>query len=486
MLAHHYIVVLSANCLLVLSNLGSVAAQVQVPDYLNPSPNLLRFPTKAEEVRIRGTQPITLAQALVLAQRNNLALQEALLKVERRRAALLEVQADMYPTISLSAESDSDRLFAEQSSTSKQAQLLSIQNFFFNQNQLTTTFCGQDQPTTTFCGSVQLTYGLYNYKKGNSSRQVAEEQVRVDQLDVERQSEEIRLNVSTGYYDLQQADQSVRIYQAAVLNYQASLRDALALERAGVGTRFDVLQAQANLATNGVQPLTSAFAQQRIARRRFAVLLSLTQSVDVSASDPVQLAGIWNQTLEESIILAFQNRPELQQQIAQRNIAESQRKIVLSGLKPNVDFVASYNLKNVFNDSVSANDGYLLGVNANVNLLDGGSRRAHADQERINIRIADTKFANQRNQIRYEVENYYFQLQSNLQNVQTSTVALSLATEALRQARLRFQAGTGTQTDVITQEALLIKAEGNRVNTILNYNRALANLQRAVTSRALR
>ena len=442
-------------------------SSVQVPEYLNANPNPLQFPTKLEEVRIQGTQPISLAQALELARRNNRDLQVSLLTLERYKYAVREAQATLYPTASLSADVTRGR------------QAGGGRNF--PNGPLIT-----NPDISSFNANAQVNYPLYTSGQRLATIRAAEQQERYYELDVERQSEDIRLNVSTGYYDLQQADQNVRIYQAAVLNYQASLRDALALERAGVGTRFDVLQAQANLATNGVQPLTSALAQQRIARRRFAVLLSLSQSVDVSASDPVQLAGLWNQTLEESIVLAFQNRPELEQNLAQRNISEQQRRQALAQLGPQINLVGAYNLQETFNNNIPLTDGYSLGVNASVNLFDGGAARARADQARIGIRIADTQFANTRNTVREQVEEAYFNLQSNLQNVQTSSTALEQAREALRLARLRFQAGVGTQTDVINQESLLIQAEGNRVTAILNYNRALAQIQRYVTLRAFR
>ncbi len=113
---------------------------------------------------------------------------------------------------------------------------------------------------------------------------------------------------------------------------------------------------------------------------------------------------------------------------------------------------------------------------------DGGAARARAAQSRADIAIAETQFADQRDQIRFDVEQFYYQLRSNLDNVQTSTVALEQAREALRIARLRFQAGVGTQTEVIAAENDLTRAEGNRVTAILAYNRALANLQRSATT----
>jgi outer membrane protein TolC len=41
--------------------------------------------------------------------------------------------------------------------------------------------------------------------------------------------------------------------------------------------------------------------------------------------------------------------------------------------------------------------------------------------------IAEVNFAQERDRIRFDVEQYYLQLQSNLDNVQTSTVALDQA-----------------------------------------------------------
>ncbi|MEH2209857.1 TolC family protein [Nostoc sp.] len=444
---------------------------VQIPENLIPNSNPLQFPTKAEEVRLQANQPITLAQALELARRNNHDLQVSLLELERNKAALREAQAALLPTLGVSTD-----LTRSQSSSSQLQDELNGRNGLLS---------NQDQPSTSFSGQAQLSYNIYTSGRVQSSIKAAEEQVRFNELAVETQSETIRLNVATDYYNLQQADEQVRIAQAAVLNSEASLRDAESLERAGVGTRFDVLRSQVNLA-NAQQNLTNARSQQAISRRQLATRISLPQAINISAADPVQLAGLWNPTLEQSIVLAYQNRPELQQQLAQRNISEQQRRQALAELGPQVSLVASYDLLDQFDDNVSVTDGYSFGVRATLNLFDGGAARARAAQQQANIAIAETQFAEQRNQIRFQVEQAYSTQQSSLENVQTANTALEQAREALRLARLRFQAGVGTQTDVINSENDLTQAEGNRVTAILDYNRALAQLQRSVTLRAFR
>ncbi|WP_341527971.1 TolC family protein [Nostoc sp. UHCC 0302] len=451
----------------------STPGAVQIPENLNPSPNPLQYPTKPEEVTLQGNQPITLAQALELARRNNRDLQVSILQLQRSRAAVREQQAALFPNLSVSANIARSQDASNQLRVEQQERQTGISS------------PNGDPANTNFSGQAELRYDLYTSGRRQAAIRQAEEQERADELAVETQDETIRLNVATDYYNLQQADEQVRIAQSAVTNAQASLRDAEALERAGVGTRFDVLRSQVNLA-NSQQDLTNAISQQQTARRQLATRINLTQSVNISAADPVQLAGLWNQTLEQSIILAFQNRPELQQQLAQRNISEQQRRQALAELGPQFSVVASYNLLDQFDDQVSVTDGYSVGVQASLNLFDGGAARARAAQARANIAIAETQFGEQRNQIRFQVEQAFSTQQANLNNVQTANTALEQAREALRLARLRFQAGVGTQTDVINSENDLTRAEGNRVQAILDYNRALAQLQRAVTSRALR
>lgn len=483
------------------------------PSKLNPNPNPLQFPTKPEEVRLEPTEAISLQQALELARRNNRQLQVALLTLERSRASLRAAQAEQYPTLSIQGGLDSrgSDVFSNASSstgiTSTQINQSVSQS---NNNVNSSTESGNNQTnqsvnqssgtsinrgssssitssssgggnSTALNGTVELSYNVYTAGARTARIRAAEEQLRFDQLDVERLTEQLRLDVSNDYYNLQQADEQVRINRAAVTNAEASLRDAQAREQAGVGTRFDVLQSQVQLA-NANQDLTNSLSQQQVARRQLVNRLSLAQTANAIAADPVEIAGVWNLPLEESVIAAFQNRAELQQQLVQRNISEQNRRIALASIRPRVAVSSNYNISDTFNDARSFGDDYSLGANLTWNLYDGGAARASARAQSANIAIAETNFADTRNQVRFEVEQAYSNLQSNLANIQTASVGLEQAREALRLARLRFQAGVGIQTEVINAENSLTQAEGNRVTAILNYNRALASLTRAISN----
>ncbi|TVR09366.1 MAG: TolC family protein [Phormidium sp. GEM2.Bin31] len=449
---------------------GPIDPNEPAPSYLDPHPNFLRFPTRPEEVEIEGTQPITLNQALELAVRNNLTLQQSQLSLEQSLANLRETQAELFPNVNLSSN-----LTWSDSANAR----LNIRRQEETLGQRSPT---QGDPTsTTWNTELSVNYTVFDFGGRAGRIAAAEAQVRNTELEIERQLEQVRLQVQNAYYNIQEADMNVQIGRSAVENAEQSLQDAQSLEQAGVGTRFDVLRAEVQLA-NDQQVLNEALADQRVSRRQLARILNVPQSVDLAAADPVDLAGVWELPLDDTIVLAFRNRAELQQELIDRDIAQEQQRVVRSQGLPQFSLSGSANLITTSGDGSGLTEGYSAQVQMQWNLFDGGARAANIRQFEAQEESASVRFADARNQVRSEVEESYFELDSRLQNVSRATAALELAEESLDLARLRFQAGVGTQTDVIAAQNDLTQARGNLVTAILGYNRSLAQLQRAVSN----
>jgi OMF family outer membrane factor len=435
------------------------------PEYLNPNPNPLFFPTQPQEVEVQGTQPITLIQAIELARRNNRELEVAELELERSRSALREAEAALLPTVGAGVD------------------LTVVEN---DVEEGTIFQAGvEDDANLNLSGSLQINYDLYTSGRRRAVIRANEAQVRFNELQVESLVEQLVLDVTNDYYDVQEADEQVRISRATLEQSEQSLRDAEALERAGVGTRFDVLQAQVDVA-NAQQQLRQDLSSQQIARRQLAQRLSLAETFDVAAADPVAPADPWDISLEDSIVMAYRNRAELEGQLLQREIAEQQRRAALAALGPQVSLFAQYSVSDVLNQDLPGQtelrDQYSFGAQLQWTLFDGGAARAAARQEEINTAIAETQFADTRNQVRFAVEQAYYTLQANYENISTANLALEQARESLRLARLRFQAGVGTQSDVLRSQTELTRAETNLVGAILGYNRSLVSLRRAISN----
>ncbi len=424
--------------------------------------NDLNAPTTGDAVRISNTQPLTLKDAIDIALQNNRDVQAARLAVTRDQAAIREAQAAQSIQVGLTG-------------TLQNQGAPVITGTRAPQNAL------GDSSTTDLQGNLQATYSILDAGRNSSLVKAAEEQVKFDRLDLIRVEQQVKGNILTAYYDLQQADSLTIINQAAVKDATRSLSDAQLQEKAGVGTKFDILRAEVQLAT-ATQDLENSKGQQTTARKKIAQLLSVSETIEYKAADPVRELGGWGYKLEDSIILAFKNRPELKQQLVRKNIAEQQQVVANAADSPQVNLFANYNLGKSISTSLAGQDSYSLGARLSWSFFDGGAAGARSSQQKANQEIAENQFTSARNQIRFEVEQAYNTLGTSKKNIATSTQALKQAEESLKLARLRFQAGVGTQTDVIQSQTELARARGNRINAIINYNRSLSSLRTATVT----
>lgn len=149
-------------------------------------------------------------------------------------------------------------------------------------------------------------------------------------------------------------------------------------------------------------------------------------------------------------------------------------------LGPQISVFANYGFADNFSQPGGIGLGYSLGARLNLSLFDGGVAQARLNQTQADQALADNLFQQQINQIRFEVEQAFSNLQSNRQQIATAEKAVQSAAEALRLARLRLSAGVGTQLEVIRTEEDLVRAEVNKLRAIINFNQAIADLQRAI------
>ncbi|NJK41018.1 MAG: TolC family protein, partial [Acaryochloridaceae cyanobacterium SU_2_1] len=296
----------------------------------NPDPKLLEVPTRPAEVTLDAqlNQAITLEQAQELARRNNRDLQVAEIQLRQEQAALIEAKAALLPRVNSQASlSRTDSAASNIALNRSQNQIPGLQNQGSSiSNSLNT--------------SVQLDYDVFTSGQRTASIRAAESALKATEKALETQLQQLRQEVANDYYDMQQAGELVGIAQAAVENARLTLKDAKVLEEAGLGTRFDVLRAEVQLA-NQAQQLSQAQGQNQTAQRQLAERLSLPPTANLSAADPVEVMGWWPLSLPESIVLAQQNRSELGELLDQRQIAQQNQRLILGSLGPQFSVSAS-------------------------------------------------------------------------------------------------------------------------------------------------
>ena len=462
-------------------------AATTLPDDLKAlsSPDSLALPDLPSQVTIRELRPLTLQEVERLVEVNNPSLKAAASQVEQAKSGLLAAISLWYPTVNLTANGLPQYLEGEQYSN---PDFLST---FNQQNPLTgESFSGRDPNTytkrwsATFSAQVQ-----WNLIDPGRVPQIASAR---DSF--ERASDaylialrDLRLQASTSYFELQRQDEQVRIGQQSVRASLVSLSEARARYQAGVANKLEVLEAQTQLSRDRLQ-LTNGLAAQSRARRGLASLLDLPQDVTPTAADPSRVLGTWQPSLQESIIAAYAFREELDQFILDISINNSNANAALAAVQPVLSIFNSFDTTRIQGqsnrsgsidlDDYNWNYNNAVGLSATWNIFDGGRARAQYRQSKQRAEESKYNFASERDSIRSEVEDSFFNLRRASQNIHTSTSEVLTAAESLRIARLRFQAGVTTQREVVETQRDLTEAQVRYANAINAYNVSIAELRR--------
>jgi len=443
------------------------------------APAPLALPTNPAQVRIVDYRPLKLREVERLIEVNSPQLKAIASQVEQAKSNLRAQISAWYPTLSLSTDGFPSRSFG--SRTQNYGSDIVTPNNPYDANAFKTQ-------TQIYGAGSSL---KFNWDLINPQR-VPQIAAARDQFEKAKNQylitlRELRLQAATAYFNLQNSDDQVRIGKSAVQSSSVNLRDARARLQAGVATKLDVMEAETQLARDQ-QKLTDGLLQQSIARRDLARLLDLPQNITPTSADPSTLLGVWQPSLQESIVAAYAFREELSNLILDVSIANSNANSSLGNVQPFLSIFGTSGWDKTFGQSNvagPANMGLVVeslyqnvGLNLKWNIFDGGKAAAQARQQRQLATENTYKFSTQRDAIRYEVEQAYFSLQAQIRNLITTSRQVLSTRESLRLARLRFQAGVGTQRNVVDSQRDATTAEVAYSDAVSKYNTNVAQLQR--------
>lgn len=442
------------------------------------SPPSLALPIRPAQVKIQQLRPLGLQEVETLAETNNPNLKAVASQVEQAKSNLRAQISSWYPNINLSTGSAFPAL-------------TNSYRFRYNAD-ATGPFATPESRTRGQILGANMNIGI-NWDLINPQRvpqiSAARDQFEQAQNQYLIALRDLRLQAAQQYFSLQLADEGVRIGQESVRASLVSLKDARARFQAGVSTKLEVLQAETQLARDQ-QLLTNSLAEQSVSRRALASLLDLPQNVTPTAKEPARVLGTWMPSLQESIVAAYAFREELDQVILQISIANSNANAAIGAVQPFLSIVNNFGWDRsngqtgvpvdlpINMGSYTYGVDNTVGLNLSWNLFDGGRAAAQYRQQKQAAEQQRFNFADRRDQIRLEVESSFYQLLQNNRDITTTSRAVISSREALRLARLRFQAGVTTQREVVDSQRDLTQAEVSYARAVTDYNRRLAELRR--------
>ncbi len=348
--------------------------------------------------------------------------------------------------------------------------------------------------TSGFAG-LQLGYDVLDFARTPRVR-AARARLQGQRQAYANQLRQLQLQVSEAYFQLQQADQNVRIQDAAVRNDLLILQDALDLKQAGLVPRLDVLRRQAIEAANQ-ETLIQALADRAIARRQLAVLLNLPPNLTPSANDPVVVVGRWPLDLETSLMQAYRGNPALETLLATREALVQQRQATLAALLPRLSMVARAGGtgSNVQTTDLQLRNGgccgstvipiqntttadWSVGLSLQWLLFDAGTTKAEGRALAHQAAAIAQRFANEREAIRLRLETAFFNHEASLARLASARRGVAAALEGFRDVRLRYKTGLSNEVEVSLTQERLIASLVQRLNATVAVNITYARLLR--------
>jgi outer membrane protein TolC len=114
------------------------------------------------------------------------------------------------------------------------------------------------------------------------------------------------------------------------------------------------------------------------------------------------------------------------------------------------------------------------------NLFDGLRTQGRVNEATANFERAGIDIDDKTRGIELEVRTAYSNFIQAREVLESQKKVVEEAEEALRLARARNEAGTGTQLDVLSSQTALTESRSTQIQALHDYEAARARLQRAV------
>ena len=423
-------------------SLALTCALVQAqPKPAQPVPDILDLPT-----------------AVAFALENNFAIRQARERIRQQEGVVIEVSARTIPNVAAAAA------------------------YQRNDREISSGFPASDR-----AWQISLTASQVIYAGGAVSSAVKGSKLTREAalLDLQTTINEALLQVRTGFYRVLLAREQFKVQESNLDLLQQQLKNATDRFNAGTVSSFEKLRGEVAVA-NAKAPLITARNDWRLAIEALRQTLGFTTNTVESLRKVPEFIGTLEFApltfdLQAAFETARAHRPDLERLAKLTQAREEGVTGARSGFYPSVGAFGGWQLRKGSTDHFGdSNNGWLVGVQSQWNIFDGRATQGRVTQtksllEQTKLALGEAQLA-----VEVEVRRAHSQWQQATELAEASALVIDQATESVRLANARYNAGTGTQLDVLSAQVDLTTARTNQIQAFYGYNVAVASLRKAM------
>jgi len=414
--------------------------------------------------------PLSLRDAVQLAQRENKTIAVANAGIHAAAAHLEGSRAGMLPKLNYSES------FSRSDNPVFVFGALLTQHQFGSEN-FAIGALNRPDFLNNFQSQLTLDQTLYDagqtrdaMKIAGLARQMAGEERR-------RAAMQVIAGVVKAYYGAVLAAENLKTAEQALRSAEADLGRAESVRAAGMSTDVDVLSIRVHLAAVTERRIQAA-ADLEVAQSALNDALGLpldTGHALTTALHPLDLPAFTLASMEHDASAA---RPESRQMRLAADLAKTQSDLARSALLPQVTFHAAFEAdRRQFVNQGGAN--WLASVGIRWNLFNGLADKARIAQSNHSLERARADEQRVDSALRLEVRRAWADLRAAQQRIAVAKAAVTEAEESLRITQNRYESGMSNVTDVLRNETAVLESRTRYLAAVHDQRIAAAMLDLA-------
>lgn len=412
---------------------------------------------------------LSLSQAIEEAMATNPLLRVAQARLDEAVSKTTEARSALLPQLKLSGRA---------------AYLSEVPEFT-----LTLPFIG----TQTLFPSIVHSYGarltlqqtLFAGFRVRKSLEMAEHHASAAEFDRERDRSDLRLTVTTTYWNLYRTRRLEQVLAKTVEQVSSHLEDVNNFRKQGMATDLDVLKVETRLSDIRVKHM-EARSNASVAQMMLNSLLSRPLQTELSLSDVpvVEQVPPVEENVAEYMRRAREGRAEIAAARERRAMQEAAVVAARGGWYPQIVLLGNFDIARPNPRIIPPKDAWEqswdVGVSVQWNVWDWFATDSRTSQARAGLAQTEAMVRRVDDAVALEAARSYFRLAEVKERIDVATLGIRQAEESFRITKERFAQGVSTNADLLDAETELLQARLNETQAVVDFAIEKEKLKKAI------
>ena len=331
--------------------------------------------------------------------------------------------------------------------------------------------------------SLNIKWDLIEPLRGYEIK-IAKESFKIAKNNYEIKKKDLIKEAKIRYHKYQKSYQEILNKQFTLDLSMTSLNNAEAKLDAGIGTKFEVLEAEAQLSRDE-QSLLEKKIEHEINKISLKEILNIKGDFEINGEQT--LIGFWKHKLNKNINEGLAQNLSLKNLLLQESIKKSQANSFLAQNKPKIYISNTFSSifskgdslsTNIDSEEYGSNYTNTLSLNFAWSVFNGGQNKNSYKSKLADSAAEEFAYKNLKNILTKNINTAYLNLKLNEEKIISTLKEIESSKESVRLSRLRYDVGISTLKDVLVRQSELSNAKSKNISAVYNYNLNLNELER--------